>query len=104
MAFRKGNKLRKGLKPANAFKKGHDPWNKGNISYERANRITIDGEIVYEHRYIYETIYGNIPKGMIIHHIDGNNKNNNILNLRLMTQSDHAKLHCDKIKEEIKNH
>ena len=28
MTFKKGNQLRKGLKPANAFLKGHKPWNK----------------------------------------------------------------------------
>ena len=34
-----------------------------------------------------------IPKGYVVHHIDGDKKNNNIDNLALMTISGHAKLH-----------
>lgn len=29
----------------------------------------------------------------VVHHIDGDNTNNNPSNLKLMTQSEHAKLH-----------
>lgn len=34
-----------------------------------------------------------LPKGMVIHHIDGNTTNNDIDNLALMTNSGHSKLH-----------
>ena len=34
-----------------------------------------------------------IPKGMVLHHIDGDKLNNNISNLQLMTNSEHIKLH-----------
>ena len=41
--FKKGNKLRKGLKPTNAFEKGHIPWNKNkkcpNISKSLTGKI-----------------------------------------------------------------
>lgn len=39
------------------------------------------------HRLIYITYKGNIPKNMVIDHIDGNTSNNNINNLRCVTQS-----------------
>nr|UWI39009.1 MAG: zinc-binding loop region of homing endonuclease [Bacteriophage sp.] len=39
------------------------------------------------HRLVYITYKGNIPKNMVIDHIDGNTSNNNINNLRCVTQS-----------------
>lgn len=45
------------------------------------------------HRLIWEKNYGEIPKGMHIHHIDGNPQNNCILNLQLMTKGEHHTLH-----------
>ena len=50
---------------------------------------------------------GKIPKGYIIHHIDGNRKNNDISNLKMMTKLEHDRLHnCGKKRiftEEWKN-
>jgi len=44
--------------------------------------------------------YGHFPeKGAIIHHIDGDEENNNISNLQLMTRSQHTKLHWELINE-----
>lgn len=48
----------------------------------------------YEHRIIWEKYYGKIPEGYIVHHIDGNKLNNNIENLQLMTETEHAKRHA----------
>jgi hypothetical protein len=45
------------------------------------------------HCYIYTEYYGTIPKGMVVHHKDGNRKNNDISNLVLMTRGEHSKLH-----------
>lgn len=41
----------------------------------------------YLHRIVYMIHYGDIPKGFVIDHIDRNKMNNNITNLRLVTQS-----------------
>ena len=39
-------------------------------------------------------MYGRLPsKDECVHHIDRDKTNNNISNLRLMTKSDHVKLH-----------
>ena len=51
----------------------------------------------HEHRVIMEKEIGRKLKSTeIVHHIDGNKRNNNISNLKLMTQSEHAKLHFTK--------
>lgn len=42
------------------------------------------------HRLIYKTYKGDIPNGMVIDHIDGNTKNNNIDNLRCVSQSENC--------------
>ena len=51
-----------------------------------------------EHRLVYETHNGEIPKGMVIHHIDRNHVNNNIDNLQMMSKHDHDKLHGEDMK------
>lgn len=46
-----------------------------------------------EHRLVWIKNNGEIPKGMVIHHIDGNKRNNDIHNLMLMSRSEHTSLH-----------
>ena len=48
------------------------------------------------HRLIYEEVYGSIPKGYAIHHIDGDKTKNNPGNLMLLSKSNHHKLHMNK--------
>ena len=48
------------------------------------------------HRLIYEEVYGSIPKGYAIHHIDGDKTNNNPGNLMLLSKSNHHSLHMNK--------
>ena len=45
------------------------------------------------HRLIFEDFYGKIPDGCHIHHKDGVKTNNCIMNLQIMTESQHHKLH-----------
>ena len=45
------------------------------------------------HRLVFEDFYGTIPKGCVIHHKDGNKTNNCIMNLQLLTESEHHRQH-----------
>lgn len=48
----------------------------------------------YEHVIVWWKYYGKLPeKNMIIHHKNGNYRDNKIENLELMTRSDHTKHH-----------
>lgn len=46
------------------------------------------------HRIIAEQKLGRaLSKGEVVHHIDGNSRNNHPDNLQVMSQSEHVKLH-----------
>lgn len=48
----------------------------------------------HEHRVVVEAHLGRpLRSDEIVHHIDGNKRNNDISNLAVMTQSEHIKLH-----------
>ena len=49
-------------------------------------RVKLDGGYKMIHRVIYETIVGEYDFNKIIDHIDGNRLNNNVKNLRAVTQ------------------
>jgi len=55
-------------------------------------KIEIDGEKVFEHRYVWEKVNGKIPEEKEIHHINGNKKDNRIENLMCLSKSKHMKL------------
>lgn len=47
-----------------------------------------------EHRVVYESAFGAIPKGNVIHHIDYNAQNNSLDNLEMMSKEAHDELHA----------
>lgn len=44
-------------------------------------------------RIVYENFYGQVPEGMIVHHIDEDKRNNHISNLEILTPVEHNALH-----------
>ena len=48
------------------------------------------------HRVIWSMNCGDIPEGQDIHHVDGNPHNNSLLNLQMLSHSEHARMHTTK--------
>lgn len=46
------------------------------------------------HRLIFKEFYRKIPDGCVVHHKDNNELNNCIVNLQLLTEKEHNKLHA----------
>lgn len=49
----------------------------------------------YIHRLVWEAFVGEIPKGYIVHHKDGNRQNNSLSNLQLVTTKEHHDIHLE---------
>ena len=71
----------------------------GDVQRGRGNKRTYtkrNGR--HEHRIVAEQKIGRpLAPGEIVHHIDGNKKNNTPENLEVMTQSEHVKLHISEM-------
>ena len=61
--------------------------------YYLSARPIYNGKRIMLHRYVWIKHNGDIPEGYSVHHIDENKENNNISNLRLMTNGSHTTLH-----------
>lgn len=58
-------------------------------------RIRVNGREAYVHRLVWEQANGPIPKGCVIHHIDGDYRHNELANLACMTRTAHTNLHLN---------
>lgn len=53
-------------------------------------RIKVNGAWVLEHRYVWEQIHGPLPKGWVVHHINGNKSDNRPTNLLGLPKGEHS--------------
>lgn len=76
---------------------GKPAWNynpEGNKRKDGYVRVAVNGKRVLKHRLLMEKHLGRpLLPNEVIHHLDGNNENNNIDNLTVITQSIHASHH-----------
>ena len=64
------------------------------MNVKRYKHVTIDGKTRPEHCVVWEAANGPIPEGYVVHHIDGNGRNNDLSNLTIMTRGDHVRMHA----------
>lgn len=84
----------KGKKFPNLSGRNSPVWKGGCLTKDGYKVICINGKGVREHRYIFETSLGErLPENMVVHHVNGNRSDNRLENLRLMSRSEHIKLH-----------
>lgn len=74
------------------FYEGHKVYMNGDYP-----AVFIDGKNQHIHRLQWKKYYGEIPKGLVIHHKDGNKMNWDISNLEILSRSDHVKEHKDSV-------
>jgi hypothetical protein len=56
-------------------------------------KIFVNGKKRLAHQIVWESVHGKIPKGMHLHHVNGNRLDNRIENLKLLTCSEHMNIH-----------
>ncbi len=74
-------------------------------------KTKMNGKRIYSHRKVWTLANGEIPDGYVIHHINGDSKDNRLVNLAMMTKEAHHAIHDkervgnpDSLKEYYKTH
>lgn len=64
---------------------------KGGVTYQDGYRlIKIESKYIKEHRYVWEQTHGKIPKGWVVHHLNGNKLDNRLENLIAVPRTHHS--------------
>ena len=70
---------------------------KGNKMYNGYRLVAVRGsgqknwKTYLVHRFVYECIFGLIPDGMVIDHLDNDKENNSLINLQVVSQQENSK-------------
>jgi len=65
------------------------------MSYQYKKIKLSDGSTIDEHRLVWIQNYGDIPEGMVVHHVNGDKMDNRIENLELMENRAHSRMHAE---------
>ena len=69
-------------------------FDRGAIRRRRPRVRRVGNRVIAEHRLVWEARHGPIPEGMVIHHVNGDNQDNRIENLQLVTRAEHRHIHA----------
>lgn len=67
-----------------------------NDEYKSCQRVRVNGKKERVSHIVLEKVGHKLNTEDVVHHIDGDTQNNELSNLRIMTRSEHAKLHNPK--------
>ena len=101
----RGNQYAKGNAPnKTSFKVGdhamykHPCWKGGIQKHKEGYYIALESNKRMKlARYVYEQVYGEIPKGYVIYHLDGDNYNDDPSNLQAISRAELIKLNNNSI-------
>ncbi len=86
-------------------KKGHPAWNKGHglgKNYKAISKRINGKKVLISHLvWLENNPNDKIKHNEVIHHVDGNPRNNRIENLNKMLRSNHVKFHMELLKNKI---
>ena len=58
-----------------------------------SNGYWVDGKHIYQHVYVWEQAHqATVDKGDVVHHLNRDKSDNQIMNLQLMTRGEHTRL------------
>lgn len=84
-------------------RKGLSRWSINPEGYRRVY-MGQDRGYVFEHRLVWETAHGPVPRGHHIHHKNGNKLDNDLSNLELMTALEHKRVHSGCVRKDEQWH
>jgi hypothetical protein len=80
---------------ANVFFKGGTTFHRDGYKMVLDPREGAPRRYILEHRFIWEQAHGPIPKGWVIHHLNGDKLDNRLENLASLSNSAHRSMHND---------
>jgi hypothetical protein len=78
--------------------KGRPAWNRKPVGYERVGNGHMqvkcpDGKFRYRARVMWEAANGPIPRGRLIHHVNGDPFDDRLENFQMVTVQEHMRIH-----------
>ena len=66
-------------------------YKKNNVLYRQLWNVTFDGQSYLAHRVVWTILVGDIPKGKVVDHLNGNPLDNRIENIRLVDPKENSR-------------